>query len=459
MSSYELRINDERRLVESVTALQALVRAGGLNRQDPVSKDGAPPVPAEQLPELRELFGVNIWSAWDEIDDEAPLEPAVVAEPPPLAVSPEALRPAPPVSAESTPPPAPPKAPRKQSKPAGTAPAPRELSKPTAPAPPSTHVVRSPARAPAKDVEVPQAPVAEAAPSSAAARQEAERASNKRLVIVSSRRGGSDAAMEPEPLPSAAVEPLLLDPQSDPPSDEPRGEVIEFPGPSRPASRPMPRLIEPDDIDARPLQVSREAIESARVPSRYYWMGAFLLLCLGATGIFVWYMRSVALWTRPLAVVESPEVDPPEPPPEPVVPQNRSSEESLVGELRQKIPRDAGSIEGSEEQFGDVLFVELQRVISPRSVHVQVMARTRTGVPEIVEFQFLVNASGDVLRDLGAVALVAGKYKSQYDLQVRRIEVVLVDADGAQRSRELSPEGCSQLWNGKMNLADLLVSK
>lgn len=413
MSTYELRIKDERRLVESVAALTALVRTGALTRLDLVSKDGAAPIPAEKLPELREAFGLNIWSAWDELDEEAP-----------------AMPPSAPAAAEI-----------------------REA--PVRTAPPETPPQREGPATPKRSA--PEAPKVEAkrAPTPSE-RSEAERPGAKRLVIISSRRGGTESAAEPELLPAAAVEPLVSDPGNlDPHSDEPRGEVIAFPGPARQAPRrAMPRLIEPDD-DAKPLYVKRDAAEPERVPARWWWMGALLALGVLATAIGVWYMRSVALWTNPAPVL----VEAPEPAPMPAEEVATPSEDAVIEALRAKIPADAGAIEGTDEAFGDLLFIELQRVVSPRTVDVRVLARTRTDIPEVVEFTFMVNASGDVLQDLGAVALVAGKYKSQYDLQVRRIEVIVVESDGSSRSRELSPEGCAQLWNGKIKLADLLLPK
>ncbi|MCB9793694.1 MAG: hypothetical protein H6741_13310, partial [Alphaproteobacteria bacterium] len=198
MSLYEVRRGQEIERVDDVAQLRTLARSGQLGRGDELRVDGGAWTRADALPELDGAFDVDIWDAWEDLDEVVPPPaPGAAPLPPELGESDEPTDEAPP------------------------APLPPELVQPL--------VAPEPARPPGRVV--------------------AMRPRRARQATLG--RGPS----EEDELPEVEVEPLAEAPA---PTMQPMGEVIAFPGaptPLPPPRRPAAPTRSPERASAPTLPV------------------------------------------------------------------------------------------------------------------------------------------------------------------------------------------------------------
>ena len=306
--------------------------------------------------------------------------------------------------------------------------------------------------------------------------------------------------VEPPPaaevLDAGAVEPIE-------PSDEDarklvidggRGKVIDFPSKRRASTRggaePARDLRRPDQLGAqdltplpeptrRPPPTRREPVERQVEPERqglqtgHFYLAGLLLAGLLGVGIYVWYVSSAATWTSadplghgmgqeaPLAlgVRSGVVVTDPTPLVEPAVEGDALA--PLVAEIKASMSHDLAEIASPEQDdsaFEDALFFELSAVgVSVRSIELEVLGWREDGVPGVLSLSVDVRSRGDRARELGAVALVFGKYAEFHDFTVRGFQVRLIDeASGMAAMTQLDSDKAAALYTDRMGLVEVL---
>jgi hypothetical protein len=319
----------------------------------------------------------------------------------------------------------------------------------------------------------------------------------------------------PEVLEEAALEPLAeqLPPvaealdegavQSIEPDPEPRrklviggdkGQVIDFPGRRRAASRggaePARDLSRPDlgaqDLTPLPEPSRRQPPqraeprerrvepESRGVQTGHFYLAGLLAAGLLGVGVYVWHVSSVATWTSadplghgmgveaPLSLGEEPvvvEAVDPTPLVEPVAEGDALS--PIVAELKADMSHDLAEIASLDQDpaaFEDALFFELSAVgVNVRSIDLEVLGWREDGVPGVVSLTVDLRSRGEVTRELGAAALVFGKYVEHHDFTVRGFQVRLTDEEaGTAAVTQVDPEKAAALYVDRMGLVEVL---
>jgi hypothetical protein len=416
MSGFEVRLPGGTRSVESLDALEDLVRQQVVTARTPIRVGSGPWRPAETLPALQPHF--DLWSAWEDVDemdsqaiwrDFTSATDAPTPEPPPV---------------ESV------------------------IDPPTDPVAP---VEVSPEQLDLV-AEVPELPPDAADPLPPAP------------VVVDD--------LTPAPVPIDDLNPL-------PPRPASRGKVIDFPRKARssqgsavPAPRRPPAPLErfeplkihhdPSRDGAPPLARTDEEL-----PGWFQRRHILMLALIGAgavaLGLLVLWVDGQAGYVQPNLprLSELPALpDPLVAPEDPTVAADQGLE-GVASELRDRIRPDTRSI-ASESQdpevLKDVLFLELQRVVTVRRMAVNVITWSEAGIPEIVEIELSVAGSGDLSSDLGGAALVVGKYADAYEMDVRSLRVVVTEGE-VVRERNLNADALAGLWRADVALMGFLLDQ
>jgi len=250
-----------------------------------------------------------------------------------------------------------------------------------------------------------------------------------------------------------------------------RGKVIDFPEGGRRRTRPL-------QTSAQPAYSERAQAEARRRPepnpldsvqTRYLGYLYFIMVaCLGV-GIGVWYIWSVATWSSqdpighslgaeaPKTLTDDPVVElQPTALVEPV--DEGDALQPTLDELKAAMVHDVVDIPPHDiTPWEDELFLEFMKLVSVKEQDIQVLTWDEDGMPEQVAFTIEVRSQGDPMRELGAVALVLGKYIDHYELLVRGFEVVRVDEDaGTAGSYTIDPDRAVRLYRDEIGLIEAL---
>jgi hypothetical protein len=238
----------------------------------------------------------------------------------------------------------------------------------------------------------------------------------------------------------------------------PAGEVIAFPGAEYPQS---------DGAHALDFRPSKPPAPASKGPSlsgvlyQIHWlrMALIVVLGLGGTGIYVWYVHTVStssfihrppkrvlpsavFTTKSLAAV--PHVSP---------------FEGMEQALRDQLMEGILDI-GGEEAFEVALLIELRRVrldVAWARVKIESWAGRNKDIPEKVRFQVRLRGRADDLdQDLGALGLVLGKYIQHYGLETIAIEVLLEDESGSVRQVRMQSSSARRFFTHRMSLEEFL---
>ena len=273
---------------------------------------------------------------------------------------------------------------------------------------------------------------------------------------------------------------FVVETSPDAPSPEPmkpppeRGKVISFPEGGRRRTRPLKTSAQPAAREAsEPRHQPRRRPEPSPLDSiqaRYFgYLFVILVACL-AVGVGVWYVWSLATWSSqdPLGhslgaeapktsgetVVEVAEVT------EPFVEPKEEGDalQPVLDDLKANMVHDIVELPPNDiTPLEDALFFELMKLVNVKDQDIQVLTWDAEGMPEQMAFEIRVRSAGDPHRELGAVALVVGKYIDHYELIVRSFEVVRVDEEkGTAGTYTLSPEKAVALYRDDMGLLEAL---
>lgn len=412
MSGFEVRLASGTRTVESLDALEDLVRQQVVTARTPVRELGGSWRPAETLPALQQHF--DLWSAWEDVDEmdsqaiwrdftSAADEPAPKPEPPPVVES--------------------------------------VIDPPTDPVAPV-------------EVEPEQLDLVPEAPELPA---------------------GAATPLPPAPVPVEELTPV----QDAAPRPATRGKVIDFPRKARrpqgsavPAPRRPPAPMERFE----PLKIHHEhgrdgpaplARTDEELPGWFQRRHIVMLVVIGlgmvGLGLVLVWVNGQASYVQPNLprLAELPTLPDPVPPVDAPPATADQGLEQVAADLRDQIRPDTRAIASTDqdpEVLKDVLFLELQRVVTVRRMAIDVITWSDAGVPEIVEIELSLAGSGDLSLDLGGAALVVGKYADAYEMDVRSLRVV-VTHDDVVRERNLNANLLAALWKGDVPLMSFLLDQ
>ncbi|HJN76719.1 MAG TPA: hypothetical protein QGF58_22510 [Myxococcota bacterium] len=269
--------------------------------------------------------------------------------------------------------------------------------------------------------------------------------------------------------PRVVVDSKAEAPQEKAPPPPERGMVIDFPEGGRRRTRPVRTSAQPaarHDAAAEPRRRPQPSpLDSIR--GRYFGYLFFVAVaCLGV-GIGVWYIWSVATWSSSDPLGHSLGREAPktvaETVVEPVVPFEEPAEEGdalqpvleslkaeMVHEIAELPPNDITSLE-------DATFFELMKLVNVKEQDIEVLTWGPDGMPEQVAFEVKLRTAGDPQRELGAVALVYGKYVDHYEFIVRGFNVTRVDeAAGTAGTYTIDPDKAVSLYRDEIGLMEAL---
>lgn len=248
-----------------------------------------------------------------------------------------------------------------------------------------------------------------------------------------------------------------------------RGKVITFPEGGRRRTRPLQTSAQPAaQRDCDPRSQTRRRPETSPldgVQGRYFgYLFFFGISCLGV-GLGVWYIWSVATWSSSDPLGHSLGAEPPktiaEAPVEPVAskpfvePKGEGDVlQPILDDLKATMVHDIVEIPPNDiTPLEDALFLELMKLVNVKGLDVEVLSWSKKGAPVQVSFDIQVRSGGDPQRELGAVALVVGKYIDHYDFLVRRFEVTRVDEEaGTAGTYRLDAKRASRLYTDDIGL-------
>ncbi|MCB9758289.1 MAG: hypothetical protein H6739_00475 [Alphaproteobacteria bacterium] len=408
MSGYEVEVNGEIERIDDLETLLRMARSGQLRAEQRVRKPPDSWLKASALPELAGAFEIDVWGAWDELDDP---DAELPTPRPPLAELPEDEP-----STEDEPAPAPAR-PVRQVVPMTPRPRPQRRV-----AAVSGVIEDEPSELPEVDVE----PLLE------------EPRPQPEVV----RPMGEVIAF---PGPRAVPLPVTPLPRLDP---EPRPVPV-----ARPSAKEVKR-----EVPGRYWAMGAVLVVAATLTAGWVWYVKSLAGYTSPRGADGAVDVGPAVIDDPVEdppVVRDPGSDDPVAPSEPLTPSTPNDAESdLLAELRAQLSAAVPDLHGSEDALSDALFVDLQRLASVRRAKADVILWSDgdANLPQLVELHIVLNDSGDPLRDIAAAGLVAGKYIHQFDLQVRRLEVAVVYDDGTSKGRNYDPKAAAELYTSRGTL-------
>jgi hypothetical protein len=252
------------------------------------------------------------------------------------------------------------------------------------------------------------------------------------------------------------------------PQSQPSAEVIDFPQVSGahaldPAPTPIEALADRmldqarRDRDVRDLSVGS---------TRWGWLIALGMLLFGGVSLVQWHVVSTATATFK---------------PQPVNPEQPAVEgeageageevsgdtgdagllyEELETDIRNQMMADTLMIAGPGD-LGDNLLIELRRVrLDVVAIDARVVewgGRNRD-VPLTADVRIRYRTSGDGLdRELGAIALVMGKYLQHFDMELTRFDVIFEGLGDRAMQRSLDAKGARGLYLRRIGLEDYLT--
>ncbi|MFZ5475215.1 MAG: hypothetical protein ACOZNI_00445 [Myxococcota bacterium] len=261
---------------------------------------------------------------------------------------------------------------------------------------------------------------------------------------------------DPEELPAEALapvpEPKAKRPATPPPAGPPSveieplepelddgGEVIDFPRPEkkRPPTEVRPRPARPDKRAA-----AEPAVRTSRVLA---WVVAGLLV-LGVGWSWLNFAGTPPAAKAPSAAPRS-EAPPP------------SVADGLIkldAELHRLLPREPRVVKEPGD-LADALMVELVQLgVSVASVDAPVTkwVGRRLDEPKTAEVRVAFHTSGDLTRDISAIAIVIGRYKSLYKLDVPVVEIT---EQSQNRTMSFDAAAAEALYKGRIPLGKFLA--
>ncbi len=405
MVKYEVRIDGDIQEVESISELEELVRCRTVRATTLVRPVGGEWIPARQLNVLRRFFAVEVWEAWEELDDvdeDSVLDGRVIElidrEP---EESPESPEPA--VLSEGEP-----------SEEPGELELELDESAPEDPELP-------------EDVDLEEHPEAE----------------------------------DVQDLPSEALEPhrgKILD-----------FPVRPFPRASRGGAQPMlapmpspPRSEAPppsSGLPARFLVLGGVVALTAVCVLGWVWYVNSVAAWTSATPV-----TQVAPEPEVPPEPELEELPPVELVEIEVVEETEAVVDELV-ELERELRRSMRSgvvdvCSGDPEDVESAMLIELSRLKTRvSSIRSSVFAWTsgQSACPEILELSLTLHERGELARDLASVALVVGKYSEYYDWQVRDFQVAFLSEEGTLQGQSLDAEKARRFWGTTLGLREMLA--
>lgn len=279
-----------------------------------------------------------------------------------------------------------------------------------------------------------------AAPADRGATGEADRRSG---VLPIAGRAPVREVLPPGPGEAApALLPLLGEMPGQPSS---RGEIIDFPR----AQRPVPRLPPARERPREPVPLIR--------PARLFAWVAIGVAAL--SGVYGWVHFNA---TSRVGISTTT----PDPPPKAAKPSSdltvrnavaEPSLEQITKELRAGLTGEVRTIH-EDSQLGDALLIDLQNlhtgVISVEAPVLEWAGRDHDH-PGRVEIHARLEDGQPLDRQLGAVAMVTGRYMRAFGMRVDVLEVVLHGADG-DKATTLDPAAAQDYYIGRVTLEQLL---
>jgi hypothetical protein len=257
-------------------------------------------------------------------------------------------------------------------------------------------------------------------------------------------RAEAPAPPPPAPAPPEVPPPVVTVSVARPPPEEESGKVIAFP------RQPVPL----------PFQLPERPPRSAPAPMvRWSRVGA-LVIAAGMAALLWYSWMQVA--GRPPPAVSAPTPKTVASPgtgfrgPGTVAPDPLADVEKQIRGV------DLGEPEtvSAPGELGDAMLVELRRLgmdVEDVQADVGRWGGRDHDVPQEAKVLVRLRSSGAVERELGAVALVAGRYKRKYNLDMPVLDVALRDRSGELSKLALDPARAEQFAQGRIDLGAMLV--
>ncbi len=247
---------------------------------------------------------------------------------------------------------------------------------------------------------------------------------------------------QPRALAPSGLAPLDLAPSSALPGDG--GELIAFPG-ARPSPRGAPPLRDPlPSFGSRRPAPPPPLVRTGRLAAMIVAGLLCMALVYGWIQVGAWSQSGVSASTpRPLADTRTPA------PPSPLA--------LLEQELRTALPATPRLVE-KDGDLSDALLLELVQLrvdVVNADGHVTKWVGRHLDEPKKAEVRIQYRSTGDISREMGAIAMVVGRYKRLYRLDIGVFEVTEMAAQGQTR---IDPDKAEALYQARLSLEKLLAS-
>ena len=400
MVKYEVRIDGDILEVESLSALEQLVRCRTVRATTLVRPSGEEWIPARQLDVLRRFFALEVWEAWEEledVDEDSVLDARVIEV---IDAEPDDAEPDDPEVALLT-----------EEEPTGL------LDTRAEPEPDS-----------GQDVDLEENPGAE----------------------------------DVQDLPSEALEPhrrKILDFPVRPFPRRARGgaEPLLAPVPRTRLEAPPPRA---DLLVGRWVLAGVVAMTALCVLGWVWYVHSVAGWTSAVTVTQI--APEPEEPPEPAEPVELLPVDPVET--EAIVEETEPVVDELVElerELRRSMRSGVVDVcTGDPEDVESAMLIELSRLKTRvSSIRTSVFAWTsgQSPCPEILELNLTLHERGELARDLASVALVVGKYAEYYDWQVRDFQVAFLSEQGTLHGQSLDADKARRFWGTTVGLREMLA--
>jgi len=253
------------------------------------------------------------------------------------------------------------------------------------------------------------------------------------------------------------------------PPDDGRGKVIAFPRErSRPATDGAYALAQdafPTFTPPPPQPARSDALAVITYSVKWGRLIGLLGAGLALLAVVWFYVHEAATATFPphpasIAATRPPQATGPGPvdgvAPAPAPPSARQSYAAMEADIRRRMSMDLEDI-SAQGDLEDAMYIELPRA-GLRNIRADAeVLRWTGGAPDVARFSIRIRSETNQLdHDLGAVAIVIGKYIARYNLSVTSLDVIL-ESDGRDPTRwTLNPESTRELWNQKIDLFEFL---